>query len=181
MSIFDLDQFIADLRTSLSERSRKSMKEIVARAISDPVSLFRVIGEPETVTRVLHRSSDLTILNVGWEPEQITLPHNHLMTAVIGMYCGREDNIFWRRVPNVSKYQIEAAGGQALGTGDVALLGRDVIHSVINPLRKVSGALHVYDGDFFGVSRSMWDAETLAEEPYDRSKVVKGKRIEGAP
>jgi hypothetical protein len=56
-----------------------------------------------------------------------------------------------------------------------------VIHSVINPLRKVSGALHVYDGDFFGTARSMWDAETLAEEPYDRNKVVKGKPIKGGP
>jgi predicted metal-dependent enzyme (double-stranded beta helix superfamily) len=183
MSMFDLDRFVADLRTALSEPSRQSMKEIVARAISEPASLFRVIGEPDQpVTKVLYRSEDLTILNVAWSPEQITLPHNHLMTAVIGMYGGREDNIFWRRVPNQSKYQIEAAGGQALGAGDVALLGRDVIHSVINPLRrKVSGALHVYDGDFFGVSRSMWDAETLAEEPYDRNKVVKRKRIEGAP
>jgi predicted metal-dependent enzyme (double-stranded beta helix superfamily) len=130
---------------------------------------------------VLHNSSDLTILNVLWSPEQITLPHNHLLTAAIGMYGGREDNIFWRRVPNQSKYQIEAAGGQALGTGDVALLGRDIIHSVINPLRKISGAIHVYGGDFFAVERSMWDPETLAEEPYDLSKVTKGARIEGRP
>jgi predicted metal-dependent enzyme (double-stranded beta helix superfamily) len=97
------------------------------------------------------------------------------------MYGGREDNIFWRRVPKKTQFQIEAAGGLALGTGDVALLGRDVIHSVINPLRKISGAIHVYDGDFFAIGRSMWDAETLAEAPYDRNAVTKGIEIQGMP
>jgi predicted metal-dependent enzyme (double-stranded beta helix superfamily) len=93
------------------------------------------------------------------------------------MYGGREDNMFWRRAPHPGKYQIEAAGGQALGTGDVAVLGRDIIHSVVNPLAKVSGAIHVYDGDFFAIQRSMWDAETLAEEPYDVRKVVSGMEV----
>ena len=27
------------------------------------------------------------------------MPHNHEMWAVIGVYTGREDNIFWRRIP----------------------------------------------------------------------------------
>jgi predicted metal-dependent enzyme (double-stranded beta helix superfamily) len=77
-------------------------------------------------------------------------------------------------VPNPAKYQIEAAGGAALGTGDVTLLGRDVIHSVVNPLTKISGAIHVYDGDFLGIHRSMWDAETLREQPYDIDTVARG-------
>ena len=89
--------------------------------------------------------------------------------------------MFWRRVPNKMKFQIEAAGGQALGSGDVALLGRDIIHSVVNPLDKISGAIHVYDGDFFAVERSMWDAETLAEKPYDLNAVSKGAQIVGMP
>jgi predicted metal-dependent enzyme (double-stranded beta helix superfamily) len=179
--MFDLDQFIADLRASLAERSRQAMKEVVARAVSDPVALMRQIGEPEKGSlQVLHQASDLTVLNVVWSPRQITLPHNHCMSAVIGMYGGREDNVFWRRVPNPVKFQIEAAGGEALGVGDVAILGRDIIHSVINPLSRISGAIHVYDGDFFAAHRSMWDSETLEEAPYDISAVVKGMGVERA-
>lgn len=45
--MFDLDQFIADLRATLGERSRQAMKEVVARAVSDPVALMRRIGEPD--------------------------------------------------------------------------------------------------------------------------------------
>ncbi len=177
--MFDRDQFIADLRNTLSEPSRKAMKEVVARAVSDPASLFHQLGYPERgAVQVLHHASDLTVLNVIWAPSQITLPHNHRMAAVIGMYSGREDNMFWRRVPNALKFQIEAAGGQALGPGDVVVLGRDVIHSVINPLAKLSCAIHVYDGDFLGAQRSMWNSETLTEEPYDITAVLKGMPLQ---
>ena len=178
--MFDRDQFIVDLRNTLAEPSRKAMKEVVARAVSDPASLFRQLGYPtQGAVQVLHRASDLTVLNVIWTPNQITLPHNHRMSAVIGMYDGREDNMFWRRVPTPVKFQIEAAGGQALGPGDVLVLGRDVIHSVVNPLAKLSCAIHVYDGDFLGAQRSMWNSETLTEEPYDITAVLKGMPLEG--
>ena len=173
--MFDVDQFVADLRDTISERSRQAMRDVVARAISDPVQLLLAIGTPDKPgLQVLHSSPELTVLNLAWAPRQMTLPHNHLLTAVIGMYGGREENMFWRRVPSSRKYQIEAAGGQALGTGDVAVLGKDVIHSVVNPLGRISGAIHVYDGDFFAMQRSMWDAETLKEAPYDLKAVSGG-------
>jgi predicted metal-dependent enzyme (double-stranded beta helix superfamily) len=173
--MFDLDQFIADLRNSLSERSRQATKEVVARAVSDPAALLDVLGVPEKGgVKVLHHAPDLTVINVAWGPHQVTFPHNHLLSAVIGMYGGREDNMFWRRLPNPEKFQIEAAGGHALGPGDVTVLGRDIIHSVVNPLGKISGAIHVYDGDFLRIERSMWDAETLVEERYDIHKVSRG-------
>jgi predicted metal-dependent enzyme (double-stranded beta helix superfamily) len=179
--MFELDQFIADLRAALAERSRQALKEVVARAVSDPASLLRRLGEPDqAAVQVLHQASDLTVLNVIWAPKQLTLPHDHRMSAVIGMYGGREDNVFWRRVANATKFQIEPAGGQALGTGDVAILGRDVIHSVVNPLTKISGAIHVYDGEFLTVRRSMWDAETLVEKPYDVSAVATGMPLQNA-
>jgi predicted metal-dependent enzyme (double-stranded beta helix superfamily) len=174
-SMFDLDRFIADLRAALAERSRQALKEVVARAVADPALLVRQIGEPEkAAVEVLHASPELTVLNVIWAPKQVTLPHDHRMAAVIGMYSGREDNTFWRRVSNPTKFQIEPAGGQALGTGDVTILGRDIIHSVVNPLAKISGAIHVYDGEFLTVERSMWDAETLVEQPYDINAVARG-------
>src|SRR6266436_2659053 len=177
--MFDLDQFVADLRAALAEQSRRALKEVVARAVSDPASLLREIGEPEkAAVQVLHQAPDLTVLNVVWAPKQVTLPHDHRMSAVIGMYGGREDNMFWRRVPNAAKFQIEAAGGEALGVGDVTILGHDVVHSVVNPLTKISAAIHVYAGPFLEIERSMWNAETLVEEPYDLNAVVQGMSLQ---
>jgi len=78
------------------------------------------------------------------------MPHNHQMFSVIGIYSGREDNVFWRRTGT----SIEAAGAKSLGVGDVASLGRDIIHSVLNPIGKMTCALHVYGGDFFRTGRT---------------------------
>jgi predicted metal-dependent enzyme (double-stranded beta helix superfamily) len=46
-------------------------------------------------------------------------------------------------------------------------LGRDIIHSVTNPIPRLTGAIHVYGGDFFAKPRSEWDPETLRERPFD--------------
>ncbi len=173
--MFNVDQFIADLRTTLGERSRKAMRDVVARAVSDPSSVLQALGEPEKPgVKVLYRAPDLTVLTLAWAPRQVTLPHDHRMSAVIGLYGGREDNTFWRRTNDGSKFAIQPAGGEALGTGDVTLLGPDIVHSVVNPLGKISAAIHVYDGPFLTAERSMWLAETLQEQPYDINAVAKG-------
>jgi len=90
---------------------------------------------------------------------------------VIGIYTGREDNIFWRRVSGTR--QLEAAGARALCEKDAVPLGHDIIHSVTNPIPRLTGAIHVYGGDFFGVPRSEWDAETLSECPSDGNKMMR--------
>ena len=62
---------------------------------------------------------------------------------------------------------IEAAGAKSLGPSDVEPLGRDIIHTVTNPLPRLTGAIHVYGGDFFATPRSEWDPDTLVEAPFD--------------
>jgi predicted metal-dependent enzyme (double-stranded beta helix superfamily) len=64
---------------------------------------------------------------------------------------------------------LEAAGADSLGVGQVATLGPDIIHSVANPIRKLTPAIHVYAGDFFNppTPRAQWNHETLVEEPWD--------------
>ena len=85
------------------------------------------------------------------------MPHNHQMWAVIGVYTGREDNIFWRRVPGGDGGKLEAAGARALSAKDADPLGDNIIHSVTNPIPRLTGAIHVYGGDFFAAERSEWD------------------------
>ncbi|MBI1848338.1 MAG: hypothetical protein HYR86_15380, partial [Candidatus Rokubacteria bacterium] len=92
---------------------------------------------------------------------------------VIGIYTGREDNILWRRLPGEAQGRIEAACAKALSEREAFPLGRDIIHSVTNPIGRLTGAIHVYGGDFFGVPRSEWDPERLVELPYDVQKTLR--------
>ena len=101
------------------------------------------------------------------------MPHNHEMWAVIGVYTGREDNIFWRRLPEDAQGRLEAAGAKSLAAKDAAPLGRDIIHSVTNPVPRLTAAIHVYGGDFYAQPRSEWDPETLSEHPYDVNKTLR--------
>jgi predicted metal-dependent enzyme (double-stranded beta helix superfamily) len=121
---------------------------------------------------MLHRSPDITVLNLIWGPRMCQLPHNHGIWAVIGIYTGREDNIFWRRLGGVPGNRIEAAGARALSEWEAVPLGPEIIHSVINPIRRLTGAIPVYGGDFFAVPHSEWDPEHLVEEPYDVKKTL---------
>lgn len=170
--MFDPDEFIAQCCAAVrAEPGHKAAREVLARAVREPGAVIAALGEPKRAgIDTLHRSEELTILNVVWGPKMTIMPHDHRMWAVIGIYTGREDNIFWRRVKGAAEGRIEAAGAKSLGPGDAEPLGRDIIHSVTNPLSRLTGAIHVYGGDFFARARSEWDPETLFERPYDLEK-----------
>ena len=171
----DINKLIEDCRAALNEPSSDHVvREVLREAISDFRAVERSLNSPPKAgIEKLYVDNDLTIINVIWAPGMTILPHNHNMWAVIGVYSGREDNIFWRPVERSNGEQIEALRAKSLGPGEVAPLGRSVIHSVTNPTDRYTGAIHIYGGDFFSQSRSEWDAETLRERPYDIERNVR--------
>jgi predicted metal-dependent enzyme (double-stranded beta helix superfamily) len=171
--MWTLESFVADCRSAIDRSpDHGAIGALMAEAMSDPDAVLAELGVPAAPGLIpIYRSADLTILNLVW-PASITVqPHNHEMWALIGIYGGREDNIFWRKIRDDPDGRIEAAGARALSTGDWSPLGRDVIHSVTNPIPRLTGALHVYGGDFFEAERSEWDPENLNEHPFDMARV----------
>lgn len=167
--MFDKDRFIEDCLAAVAD-GQQAMREVVNAAVADSGGVIAALGEPQHAgITPLYRSAQLTVLNFAWAPCMSLMPHNHQMYAVIGIYSGREDNVYWRR----NESSIEAAGAKSLGVGDVATLGRNIIHSVLNPIEKMTCALHVYGGDFFEPEepRSEWDHETLQEQAWDIERV----------
>src|SRR6185312_845596 len=119
------------------------------RAMSSPRAVLNGVGEPHKGgIQTLFRSPALTILNIVWSPLMQLMPHEH--------------NMFWQR----REGRLAAATATAISAGSVTPLPRDVIHSVSNPIEKLTGAIHIYGGDFFAVPRSEWDPETLAERAW---------------
>jgi predicted metal-dependent enzyme (double-stranded beta helix superfamily) len=163
--MFDVDRFVEECRAGLRATAPEvAIREVIERAMARPGDVERALGTP-TLGQIttLHHSPELTILNVIWAPGMAIYPHDHRMWALIGLYGGREDNVFYRR----TAHGLEAVGGKHIEVRGVALLGPSIIHAVTNPLRDFTGAIHVYGGDFFSVSRSEWNPETLEERPYD--------------
>jgi predicted metal-dependent enzyme (double-stranded beta helix superfamily) len=95
IGMFESEQFIADCRAAFAAGStRKAVREVLARATSEPAAVLRRLGEPKRAESRTHFHTDsLTILNVILAPGMMVMPHNHRMWAVIGIYSGREDSI----------------------------------------------------------------------------------------
>jgi predicted metal-dependent enzyme (double-stranded beta helix superfamily) len=161
----DLEAFVADCVAAAGHADpQPAVREVLARAIRSPAAVLAAVGPPERAgLTLLHRSPTLTVFSAVWTPQMNLMPHDHRMWALIGIYTGREDNIFWRR----SARGVSAIGVEALFEGDIGVLPPDAIHSVTNPLERFTGGIHVYGGDFFATPRSQWDPETLAEQPSD--------------
>src|SRR5687767_6406941 len=163
--MFDRERFVEDCRAALAEHdAQAAIRELVARAVSEPGEVVREVGEPKRAgVTTLYKAPDLTILNLCWGPGIQFKPHDHRMWAVIGIYGGREQNFFYRR----AEHGLTRHGMKELNAKDTVPLGASIIHSVTNPLEQVTAAIHVYGGDFFSTPRSEWDPETFAEHPYD--------------
>ena len=161
----DVDRFVEDCVLANQEAdAQAAVNEVLARTVSTPGSVIAALGEPTRAgLDVILSSPELTIFAATWTPQMNLMPHEHLMWANIGIYTGREDNIFWRREAGT----IKAIGADALFEKDTAMLPTDALHSVTNPLLRFTGGIHIYGGDFFNTSRSQWNPETLEEEPSD--------------
>ena len=168
MQRFDKDAFVAECLAAVRSEGNAhgAVNEIVQRAVADPAAIEREVrpwSESPMMT-IWHRSDELTALHIVWPPEVDLFAHDHNMWAVIGIYGGREDNSFYRKLDNGF---IELNTGKTLLDKDVVGLGPDVVHSVANPTRQWTAALHVYGGEFFTTPRTMWDKESGAPAPLD--------------
>lgn len=164
MAVFDLARFVDDVKRVAKIDGQRAVEDVLRHAVSDPRALLAGFGEPkEAGIHPIHQADDLTIINVVWPPFMVLLPHEHAMWASIAVYTGREDNILWRR----SGSHVAASGATSLSERDVFGLPVDAVHSVTNPIPRLTCAIHVYGGDFFGTPRSEWDPETLCERPFD--------------
>lgn len=144
---FDLDRFVCDVRAANKDTdSQRAIEDVLGRALSDPKNVLDALGEPESVgLSPIYRGRDITILNIVWPPWMMLPAHNHLMWATIGIYTGREDNIIWTRG---AEGKVEATGAASLSEGEVFSLPHDAIHSVTNPIPRLTAAIHIYGGDF---------------------------------
>jgi predicted metal-dependent enzyme (double-stranded beta helix superfamily) len=169
---FDPERFVDDCKAAARAggEAQARIQELLTQEISQRNAMLDELGEPtKGGLKALYQSPELTILNIVWSPLMQLLPHEHNMWAVIGIYTGREDNIFWQRGTG----RLSAASATAISAGDVVPLAHDVIHSVSNPIEKLTGAIHIYGGDFFRVHRSEWNPETLEERPWSIRDAVR--------
>jgi predicted metal-dependent enzyme (double-stranded beta helix superfamily) len=165
--VFDVDTFLDSCVGAVGESdARRAVADLMHRTMDDSRDVADALTSAPPGINVLYGSPELTVLNVVWAPRMQLPPHDHRMWATIGIYSGREDNALFRRT-SPGALTLDESGSKELDEGDVFLLGSEAIHSVTNPLDRLTGAIHVYGGDFVNEPRSQWGPGERVERPWD--------------
>lgn len=163
--MLDLDDLSTDLEATLAEASPAlAVKEILSRWVARPADVAATLAPVAGGIRLLHHTPRLTAIDAAWAPGMRLMPHDHRMWAVIAVYQGVEDNEFFRRGDSGG---LVPSNGRRLQAGDVVVLGDATIHAVANPGSVLTGAVHVYGGDFVHQPRSQWGPGDAVERPFD--------------
>ncbi len=162
--MFDVEAFLAELvACGSADDPRDATREVLARAMSTPADVADALAPSSGGFTLVHHTPELTILNIAWAPHMRLMPHDHRMWAAIGIYGGTEDNQFFRRDADDG---LVTTNDRRLETGEVCVLGTQTIHAVTNPTGRLTGAIHVYGGDFVNQPRSQWGTDDLVERPF---------------
>lgn len=165
-----LDDFVADCREALAAADpgaavAAAMEPLVASADSLDALIEARRPKPGAAV-VVHRSDDLTVMALEVPAGFVSPPHNHTVWAVVGIYRGAEDNVFYER----QEHGIRETGRAVLPSGGCLALGPEAVHAIANSGDGPMRALHVYGGDLFATSRSEWDLVTGEERPFGSSR-----------
>lgn len=112
----------------------------------------------------IYEDDDLTVTLIDTFPGVLQPPHEHRMTAIIGVVEGVEHQRLFARTAD----GIRPTGERALGPGEVITLGPQAIHAISSP-EGMARAVHVYLGPINTVERSMFHPDTFAEMPMEMS------------
>src|SRR5687768_3437291 len=94
---FNLNRFIdACLDCTSGANPSERVRHLLQSAVDDPAigTALPLTQEDETL---LHTSAELTVYSLRLTPRIHYPPHDHRMTAIIGLYEGVETNYLYRR------------------------------------------------------------------------------------
>jgi predicted metal-dependent enzyme (double-stranded beta helix superfamily) len=162
--MFDLARLIADLgRAAAGPAPEKALRNVITTACADPDAVARALPGDREGEDLLHADDAFTLYDVRLPPGILYPAHDHGMAAVIGLYRGREINLFYRETADGT---LEEAARRAAARGEILPLGRDVIHAVANPGGTPSGGLHAYLGDLTRIERRLWPVADRPPVPF---------------
>lgn len=137
--------------------------------VGDPAALASTIPQPPDspdasvagLDEILFEDDTITVFLVHSRPGVEQPPHDHLISAVIGVYAGAEQQRYFRREAG----GLVPSGGTTIEPGDVLTLGPAAIHAISAAGATWCRAVHVYLGSLSSIDRSLFHPVTFSEEP----------------
>ena len=173
---FDTRQFVIECRVAAEASDavtatravvREAVRALAAGALAlPPLNSVHALRAGDLLLgrdRTLFEDESVTVAVVETEPGHLQPPHDHSMSAVIGVFEGGERNRFFRRDGD----RIRLATRRIIRPGEVIALRERTIHAIGAEAGERCRALHVYLGPLGLRPRSLFHPETGVEEPFD--------------
>jgi predicted metal-dependent enzyme (double-stranded beta helix superfamily) len=151
---FEVETFVTACQRAAAEVDPAgAVREVVGAAIGEGLSIDSALGTQRRADNdSLFLSDDLTVQRIIWIPGIPSVPHEHRMWAVVGVYAGEEVNHIYER----SRDGLTELRTVAVVQGSVFVLDANAIHAVECARDEWTAALHVYGGDIVNGERNAW-------------------------
>ena len=164
----DLLQKIID--AALSAEAEQAVRAVLQDFVRDPEQAAARCNDFEDNDVILFEDETVSVWFCRFLPGQSVPPHNHLMSATIGVFRGIERNDVFTRSDTGN---LEQAEQTEVGAGEVIQLPADAIHGVTCVSDTASEAVHVYLGALSKIDRSLFDIQSneelaFTDEAYER-------------
>lgn len=158
------DQLIANLKSAAqSENAEASVKALLTDFMRDPQLAKSAVPHYQDDDVIIFEDETISIWFCRFQPGAVVPPHNHLMSATIGVYQGTEQNdLYDRDDQGLPVFK----SSTAIPAGQVVQIAENAIHGVTCTSDVPSEALHVYLGALTTVDRSIFDMTDGQEMPF---------------
>ena len=158
------DQLIAHLKSAArGENAEASVKALLADFVRDPQQAKSAMPHYKEDDVIIFEDETISIWFCRFQPGAVVPPHDHQMSATIGVYQGTEQNDLYDRdeqdLPVLKS-------STAIPAGQVVQIAENAIHGVTCTSDEPSEALHVYLGALTTVDRSIFDMAAGQEMPF---------------
>lgn len=173
MSAFSFEALTDRIRSIAADSDDPvtAVEKLLTDTVADPGPILDATpdaGEDETL---YFEDDNLSIWRCRFQPHVLMPPHEHKLKVLIAGYSGGEKSILYRR----AKSGLEEIGSVTVGSGDVVMLGEDVIHAVTADGDVPSHAIHVYFGPLMTLKRDLfdWDSGEIVNFTMENFEAMK--------
>lgn len=169
--ITTLDELVAALReAAVLDDAAKRVKSLLEAAVAAPEDFAAGLPAFADNDTILFEDETVSIWHCHFEPGSTVPPHDHQMTATIGLYQGLEQNHFFRRD---AQGRAQRDSSVSLRPGEVLQMAPGAIHAVSGGEPDGCSGIHVYLGRLTTVERSLFDPDSgermdFSDDNYQR-------------
>lgn len=154
---FDIETLVARLRSVARQPdAARRVRDLLDATMADPHGVAAGMPTFPEDDVILYEDDSISIWHSRFQPGVSVPPHDHQMSATIGVYQGSERNDFFENDPDGG---IRRSSETILAPGDVLSIGPNAIHAVTCVSEIPCCGIHVYLGNLTEVERSLFDVQ----------------------